>query len=470
MKNIKTISLKGIRTTAKLVAVLSTCILALFSCDDFVDVDTPTSQLSSPIVFENYTTASAAIVAVYAQIRGNGLLTGNPNGMSAKLGEYTDELVFYGAGGQTDASFYNNTVLPRNSDVQNWWNSSFNQIYATNAVLEGLANSTTLTEAQRNRLSGEAIFVRAMLHFHLTNIFGAIPFVETTDYRVNSTIPKIPVADIYARVEADLLLAESLLDEDYITSDRVRPNKATVQALLARVFLYEGKWAEAENKASAVLNNTTLYPWESNIDAVFLKQSTNTIWHLMPATDGENAYEAGTHIFLQGPPPVSALSTEFVNSFEPGDNRRTHWIKEVTDGTNTWYHAYKYKEFGNTGSSVEYSIVFRTAEQYLIRAEARAQQGELIGAKEDLNKIRETAGLGDTMALTTAEILEVIARERRAELFTEGHRFFDLKRTNMLDNALSVIKTGWNDTDDLLPLPETELLLNPNLNPQNPGY
>jgi hypothetical protein len=143
----------------------------------------------------------------------------------------------------------------------------------------------------------------------------------------------------------------------------------------------------------------------------------------------------------------------------------------VTDGTTTWYHASKYKQESSTGSSVEYSILFRLAEQYLIRAEARAYQGDLIGAKADLNKIRSTAGLSNTSAVTAEEILTDILNQRRFELFTEfGQRFFDLKRTGKLDEALSLSKFGWNSTDSLWPLPALELSANPNLNPQNQGY
>src|SRR5690606_19066848 len=110
------------------------------------------------------------------------------------------------------------------------------------------------------------------------------------------------------------------------------------------------------------------------------------------------------------------------------------------------------------------------AEQYLIRAEARAQLSNIAGAQADLNKIRIRAGLGETLASSQNELLTAILQERRFELFTEhGHRFFDLKRTGNLDNVLGS-KPGWNTTDRLFPLPEKELLLNPNLLPQNPGY
>ncbi|MNS80528.1 SusD family protein [compost metagenome] len=113
----------------------------------------------------------------------------------------------------------------------------------------------------------------------------------------------------------------------------------------------------------------------------------------------------------------------------------------------------------------------RLSEQYLIRAEVRAQQGDLIGAKEDLDAIRNRAGLPQTTAGTKQEILDAILQERRWELFTEyGHRFFDLKRSGKIDAVLSITKTGWNTTDVLFPLPQNELSINPNLLPQNSGY
>ncbi|UFH35090.1 RagB/SusD family nutrient uptake outer membrane protein [Flavobacterium acetivorans] len=456
-------------TTA--IRFFSICIpLLMLSCDDFVQVDVPSTQLSSPLVFENNSTATAALGAIYAQIRDNGLLTGNPNGMQSKLGEYTDELTFYGAGGQTDASFYNNILLPTNMDVKNWWNTTYQQLYTTNALLEGVENSKSLTAFQKERLRGEGLFIRALLHFHLTNLYGAIPYVKTTDYTANTKISKMGTTKVYENVEVDLLESEALLDVEYISSERIRPNKATVQALLARLYLYSGRWAEAANSASAVLNNSLLYVDDGNLETVFLKNNLGNIWQLLPDTDGRNTLEAETHVFLQGPPPVSALSLDFVNSFEAGDLRRTQWIKEVTNGTNVWYHAYKYKAYNNSQGSLEYSIVFRIAELYLIRAEARAQQGELITALEDLNKIRNKAGLSNTLAVTKEQIISAIVKERKSELFTEGHRFFDLKRNMLLDETLTATKPGWDTNDQLLPLPETELLLNPNLKPQNTGY
>jgi hypothetical protein len=439
----------------------------MVSCDNFTEVDLPASQLPATSIFEDKATATAAMVDIYAKIRDNGLLTGNPTGLSSQLGLYTDELTLYDG----ELNFYNNAILPSGYEISELWNSSYSQIYAANSVIEGVQNSTALAEADRNELKGEALFVRALLHFSLLNLFGDIPYIHTTDYKQNRSVHRIPEREVYQLIKADLNDAKALLPENYITAERVRPNKWTVQAFLARVNLYSQAWDEASEAASAVLNQSGLYIQEPNIDKIFLKDATTTIWQLMPDLEGGNTIEAATFSFISGPPPASAISAELLAAFSTDDLRKTHWITAVTNGVETWYHTSKYKEPYDTGSSREHSIVFRLAEQYLIRAEARAHQGDLIGAKEDLNVVRHTAGLADTSAISAAEIINAVLEERRLELFTEfGHRFFDLKRTGMLDTVLTPIKTGWNSTDRLFPLPESELLLNDNLLPQNAGY
>jgi hypothetical protein len=265
--------------------------------------------------------------------------------------------------------------------------------------------------------------------------------------------------------------AAKLLPINYVGSDRVRPNRAAAQAMLARICLYMELWEEATNYASAVINQKELYTWPVPLNVVFLKDSRSTIWQLMPVTAGRNTYEGNSNIFTQGPPPSAAISSELLNAFSSKDQRKTQWVKAVSTGGTTWYHPYKYKQQSSTAASVEYSIVLRVSEQYLIRAEARAHYGDLIGAKEDVNKIRNQAGLDDTDALTSSEIIDAVLAERRLELFTEhGHRFFDLKRTGKLNAVLSPVKPQWKNTNSQLPLPESELLLNPNLNPQNEGY
>ena len=441
----------------------------LAGCDHFVDVEVPTSQLTGRVVFENRSTANAAMVAIYSKLRDSGLLTGTGIGSGVCLGLYADELIYYGTTDDNVSFLFGNSLMSTTSIVSQQWNESYHQIYCANAVIEGSQNSTLLSINDKNQFIGEATFVRALVHFYLMNLYGDLPYITTTNYEVNKVAPRMATAQVYDLIIADLEQAIALLPEGYITADRVRPNRSTASALLSRVYLYKGDWAAASNAASAVLNNTD-YVWENDIDKIFLKESSATIWHFSPMSEGTNADEGASFIFQSGPPPNVGLRPELVHSFDPNDLRKTHWIATITDGINTWYHANKYKQNSNTGSSVEYSVVFRLAEQYLIRAEARARQGELTGAKEDLNKVRNTAGLSDTPATTADEIIAAVLQERRFELFTEyGHRFFDLKRSGALDTVLPIVKSGWNSSDQLWAIPEVELLSNPNFT-QNPGY
>jgi len=459
-----------IHLTKQYVSVLF-FLLILGACDSFVEVDLPKSQLTNIAVFDNYETANAALMNIYAKIRDTGILTGINTGISNELGNYTDEITAYGTASNSSMQFYNNAILPTSSIITGYWNSTYNQIYAANALMDGVENSKNLSAGEKKQLQGEALFIRALAHFYLVGLFGDVPYITATDYLQNSTVTKTPSATVYQNISTDLQNAVLLLPENYSSPERIRPNKLVCKALLARVYLYIKSYAEAANEASAVLNQTDLFSLEQDLNKVFLIPSKETIWQLQSVAAGQNTKEASIFIFQAGPPTTIALNPVLVNSFTTGDLRKTSWIKSVTKGTITWYHAFKYKEQNSTAVSKEYSIVLRLAEMYLVRAEARAYQGDLIGAKEDLNKIRNRAGLAQTTASNKDEILNAILQERRWEFFTEhGHRFFDLKRFNKLDTELTPVKSGWNSSDSLFPIPQNELSTNPNLGPQNPGY
>src|SRR6218665_56068 len=206
-------------------------------CDSFVEVDLPSSQLSSATVFEESATANAAMTDVYAKMRDAGLLTGYGYGMHAALGVYADELDYYGTTSGT-TYFYTNTLLPNTGDLSLWWSSSYNQIYAANAVYEGVSNSTKLSQDVKDQLMGEALFVRGMVHFYLVNLFGDVPYITTTDHEQNQIVHRMPTAQVYAHIISDLETAQLLLPTNYIASDRMRPNRYAATALLARVYLY----------------------------------------------------------------------------------------------------------------------------------------------------------------------------------------------------------------------------------------
>src|SRR5690606_23248596 len=103
-------------------------------------------------------------------------------------------------------------------------------------------------------------------------------------------------------------------------------------------------------------------------------------------------------------PQGVALNETLYQAFEEGDLRKEYWINVLSDGENVWYHPYKYKERMDTGTTLENSIQLRIAEQYLIRAEARLRMGDIEGCKEDLNRIRNNAGLTNTVANNEQEL------------------------------------------------------------------
>jgi hypothetical protein len=453
-----------------LLFILTIC-LWLYSCDSFTETDLPKSQLIKTAVFQDVKTATAALSDCYAQMRDYSMITGNSDGISSLMGNYADEFTYYGVSESPLQNFYSHTVLPSNSGISVLWNSGYSQIYAANAIEEGVENSTAIIGDNRNRLKGEALFIRAFMHFYLVNLFGNIPYIVTTDYKTNTAVSRQPEAVVYEKIITDLLQAKDLLPQTYTSSQRIRPNKYTAAALLARVYLYAGKWELAQGEASAVINNTALYKWQPDLDRVFLKDSPATIWQLHPGVAGLNTTEGRSFIFNSTPPAIEAVSQQLLDAFETGDARKDHWLGSISDGTDTFYFPFKYKLDTNTGTSQEYSILFRLEEQYLIRAETSAHLNNLAQARDDINKIRQRAGLADTAADTSEDLLQVVFQERRIELFCEfGHRWFDLKRTGAANAALSNIKPAWKNSDVLLPLPESELLVNSHLLPQNPGY
>lgn len=452
---------------AGLILVPVLFLFALLSCES-LEVETPTHLLSGETLFTDPNTVEAAIVSIYANMRESGFLSGGSQGLSNLLGNYSDEIDYYSPNRLAEEQFYKNALSPEDLTVTGMWDAAYNSIYAANAVIEGVEGSEYFTAEEQSVFTGEALFIRALVHFYLVNLYGDIPYITTTNYIENSTVSRDSEATVYEAIIVDLQKAAARLPVTDASGEKLRPTSYTAEALLARVYLYTENWELAQQASSRVIDNTG---WEPNIENVFLKTSASTLWQFSPNDPGLNTYEAATFIILSTPPAERALSNEVINDFEEGDLRRANWVGEITDGTTIWYYPYKYKIGLGATNTEEYSIVMRLVEQYLIRAEARTRIGDIAGAQADINKIRTRAGLANTTAISESELLTAILKERRLELFTEhGHRFFDLKRTNKLDAVLGPVKPGWNATDALLPLPQKELVANPNLQPQNPGY
>ena len=164
---------------SKLFSVV-TIMLLTQSCESFVEVDLPDSQLTAEVVFNDIATAEAAMANIYSKLVNQTLVCGNTKGISILLGSYTDELHTYNTA-IGEFQFYQNSLIATHLDIGAMWNNSYNLIYAANAIVESLEQSP-ISEQEKNRLKGEALFMRAYIHFHLLNLFGEIPYVTTTNY------------------------------------------------------------------------------------------------------------------------------------------------------------------------------------------------------------------------------------------------------------------------------------------------
>jgi hypothetical protein len=489
--------------------LLTYLIMVQPSCKKLVEIPAPGGAITESNVYASNETAIAVLSGIYNSMNAapEQPFQGSQS-ISLFTGLSSDELTLYsGITNETHLGYYKNALSAITPPVSGseFWALLYNYVFRSNAAIEGLSSSTTLTPIVKQQLLGEAKFIRAFFYFYLVNLFGDVVLSLSTDPQVNTLLPRTPKAQVYEHIINDLKEAQELLSSNYVdatllstTIERVRPTKWAAAALLARVYLYTKDYARAEEQATIVVNNTALYSLP-DINSAFLKNSREAIWQIQPTRILFNTEDARTYIIPPSGPthgvdvtnPVH-LSYHLLNSFEVGDQRALYgnWIdttifKINTIEYDTVTYPFKYKvntsnedinlETG-TQNMTEYFMILRLSEQYLIRAEARAQQNNIGGSQSDLNAIRNRAGLSPTTAVDKTTLLAAILHERQVELFAEwGHRWFDLKRTGNVESVMNIVTPAkangqpWQSYQQLYPLPLSDLNTAPNL-VQNPGY
>lgn len=463
------------------------------SCKKFIDPGNPETGLITATVFESDATANAAVLGGYHTILTSGFAQ-DYNGISAIAGLYTDELISY-TPGTSNREVYTNSLVSISSYSRTIWQNIYGTLYQANSALEGLLASTQLTPATKDRLLAEAYFIRAFLFFHLVNLYGEVPLILSTDYELTRLQPRSTTDEVYTQIFADLDSAEALAVEEYVggdgsvSSERIRANKSVIEAFKARVHLYRKDFAAAELYASRVINKNDIFLLEPDLAQTFLASSREAVWQLKPANEGYTA--DGFNFIFDGAPTTgvqksTALSPNVVHLFSDQDQRKIIWARENVVDDTSYLHPYKYKSSFESPGVPEYLMVLRLAELYLIRAEARAEQGNLAGpdgAVSDLNMIRSRAGIEEPFVTDSyADVIDLIEEERQRELFTEwGHRFYDLKRwkgkldpnKSRIDEVMPAVSTSkggnWEPYEKLFPIPQTERTKSPTLT-QNEGY
>lgn len=470
----------------QLVALLALPLLT--ACEKYLDnTPLPANQIEAGGVYSSDNTTSGVVTGMYLSINSSGAYAGSASGnLSYTMALYTDETKSLVSGNFADV-FYKNAIQTGQSG---YWENFYSKIFTTNTAIEGILSSEGDLK-HKDQWLGECYFLRAFYYYHLVNIYGPVPLALSTNFEVNKRLSRKPVAEVYAQIIADLKQAQELLSNDYkdafgkTTNTRYRPNKTVATAFLSRMYLYQKDWANAEAEATKIIeaDSYELIP----VDQVFLANSRETIWALAnnepKRTNEYSFYNNGMPDNLASNQSPNApfnvfaeMSPLLLDAFETGDARLTSWVRTVTAAASATRPLTVYRfpaKYKSSANNAELIMLFRLAEQYLIRAEARAMQNKPTAA-DDLNAVRRRANLTDVNPVGQDALLAAIAKERQTELFTEScHRFYDLKRSGRLDAVMNLVAptkpTVWQSYMANWPIPTNDLLQNPNIEP-NPGY
>ncbi len=357
-----------------------------------------------------------------------------------------------------------NELTVDSSQTRNMWTFLYKAIHDTTFILEAMDRLEDLDTTERDSYIGELKFLRAYCYIKLCQLFGDVPLMTTTNIDVNRNLPRTPVIEIYnSFLLPELEESENLISTEYesVVETKTRATTGAVQALLANLHLLVGNWDEAEDVSTRLIDDST-YILVEEYESLFIDNtfSDESIWQPYYDENDINSLERRFRVSRWATP-----SDFILNSFETNDSRLNTSISESQPGV------FVVNKFRDEMPGDDRPYLFRLAEIYLYRAEARARNNNITGALEDINLIRSRAGLDSVSASSMEEVLLLVEQERLIELCFETKRWEDLLRTGRADAVMSVYnEANWDsDIDILWPIPLQDLDSNPNIN-QNPGY
>lgn len=447
--------------------------LWLAGCSNKLDVQ-PVNQISNTAALSTSDDVKGLLTGAYSAMNdgANGDLYGGNLLRDAELIGDNGEVLWQGT--FTDVrAIYRRNITTDNAQVGRSWLAAYRAINICNTVLDNL---NTVVAADRDRVEGEARFIRASLYFELVRFYAkawgdgdntanlGVPLVlkPTVLIDASANLPRNPVADVYAQVITDLTTAESKLP----ATNGFFATKGAAAAQLSRVYLQKADYPNAAAAANRVITGgqyqlapTFAQAFDLNL---FLSGSDTpeTIFAIQVTSQAgvnnlNTFYEPSAY---GGRGSDITVTNKHLALYDPADDRGQFFFQDVNNYIRT-------AKFVNAYGNVQ---IFRLAEMYLTRAEANFRAGTTVGATplDDINTIRTRAKLP---ALTAANLnLTAILRERRLELAFEGTLIHDLKR-NRLSTQYSSTVFAWNSPKLIYPIPLREIQANPSL-VQNTGY
>ncbi len=462
------------RTSFSIIAVVTTLSFGFSACQGLLQTE-PRQSVSSDIAISDITGLRALLISCYDGLQGAGYY-----GQRMFLGP--DILADNVRLTNTNSNrYFQDRVNTPGTGMGNW--GRYGTINSVNFVLTGIDGANT-NQTEKSQIRGEASFLRGLLYFDLIRSHAYEPGRAVNNWTEGVIIRDTPTSDasqadfrarasvqeVYQFIERDLQQAIQLLPAG---GNRFRANRSAAQALLARVYLYWGRWAEAVrlatdalNTTSATLTNATTYPsaWRTapNPEALFelsYVQATESL--------GSNESMQSLTTLVTGAWSDVVPTNELLSLYEPGDIRRALYLPGIKAGESVFFIQ---KFTGARGPWTDNMPLIRVAELLLIRAEAYAESNQLEAGLADLNRLRASRQVSLVTASSGPELIDLILRERRLELAFEGHRWFDLKRKGRdITKAGLSATVPYADFRLLAAIPIAEVQLNTKLR-QNPGY
>lgn len=457
----------------------------LGACDPLEQI--PVSIISENNFYRTGADAEAAIIGVY-----DGLQNYASNNMVLPPTIMGDEADAVRGGNFTRTETF--AVTPTDGHIRNTWEDIYQAIGRANDVLEKVPTITdsNFSEASRNRILGEARFIRGFMYLHLVRRFGKVPVVTEAfsspdqDYQP----PRDEVDVVFNQVITDLQEAKNLLPAT-VSPNKTRASKWAAAGILAKAYLDRNAEGDKE-KALAEINeiiasNAYSLVSAADYDQLFLTGAQNTSESIFEVGFGPAGLEGSAydHEYVPGQNFRVEPSQKIVNAFKADSalivqNGKTEvrmaaaleW--HPTRARRYYIDKYSKAHYTVTAGRIQAStnvIVLRLADILLLKAELENEANRTPQAIDLLNQIRNRVNLPNTKASTQAEVRLAIEDERFKELAFEGHRYYDLLRTG---RAMEVINNKGTRLTDLAraiwPIPQFDIDQNPSLLPQNPGY
>jgi tetratricopeptide (TPR) repeat protein len=499
--------------------------VGLYACKDELEIADP-NRLSSEQFYENQDQAVAAVDAIY-----NALII---DGMYQRITPVYND----GRGDELSCrspwpfltGFSAFTIPATDGALEIFWAGHYIMVSRANQVLEQVPGVPDVEAGLRERLLGQAYFLRALAYFNLANVHDKVPLILETPKGSEAFYPSnadVTLATVYAQIKSDLENAISRLPLNYnaVTGpdqgQEGRATKGAAQSLLGTVYLYEGNHAAALPHFEAVVNSNqhTLAPNYADLfsqDPAVERNNTERIFWAEFTTSANSDFNWGgdpnvnwrqflalTPTYSQGDffdfYPTAFLYNEMreertidnkldpryhatILSYEPSEGYTTaynqDWLTRYGPGSEGNYYIKKYTNAVNGTDAFTAGFnyhVIRYADVLLMYAECLANTGNIAGAAQYVQQVRDRANLPDREAEFAAysldQFMQQLEHERIMELAVEGKRWYDVKRWGYLNNPTKLDELKSHDFEfntysngkDFIPIAQTELDRNPNL-------